>query len=56
MNEVNVTTNESGGWTTIYLNGEVYAEGHSISARTWLELIYELGNKVHYKEVPDDDM
>lgn len=56
MNEINVTTNKSGDWTTIYLNGDVYAEGHPISVKTWLELIFELGNKVHYKKVPDDDM
>ena len=56
MNKIDVITNESGDWTIIYLNQEVYVEGHHIPIQTWLELIFELGNKVNYKEVPDGDM
>jgi len=30
-------------WAAIYVDGELWAEGHSIPAFTWLELIAEEG-------------
>jgi len=55
-NIVEVFTSESGDWTVIKLNGEVYEEGHSIPVRRWLDLIEQFGNEVSSVEISDEDM
>lgn len=58
MNEIELITSESGDWAVLRLNGDIYADGHSISDDTWLDLIEEVGNNVTTgkKEVSDEDM
>ena len=53
---VSLTTNESGDWEVLSLNGEVYAEGHDISTDTWIDLIHDLGHKGIIEEVTDEEM
>lgn len=36
---IKLTSNESGDWNIIEVNGVRFASGHSISDYTWLELI-----------------
>lgn len=55
-NKVEIFTNESGDWTIVKLNGEVFEEGHSIPTHRWLALIKEIGNEVSEKEISDEDM
>ena len=58
MKEVELITNESGDWVVLRVNGDVYADGHSISDDTWLDLLEEIGEGVitNKKEVSDEDM
>ena len=48
-------TAECGDWQALYTNGELAAEGHSISARDVLDAIADiLPNKVESYEIPDE--
>ena len=53
---IRLITNESGDWEVLLLNGEVYEEGHSIPAYTWMSLIQDLGHEVSTEDVTDEEM
>ncbi len=37
---------EGGDWEGVYVNGKLYAQNHMLSARDWLDLLFELGAQV----------
>lgn len=48
---------ESGDWQVLKLNGEIFAEGHSIRNEDWITLINELfGIDILEKEISDENM
>lgn len=49
-------TNETGDWETLYLNGEVYAEGHYIPNHIWINLIHDLGHEAIIEDEEDEEM
>lgn len=53
---IKLVTNESGDWEVLFLNGEIYCEGHSIPTCTWLNLFRELGHEVSTKDLTDEEM
>lgn len=50
---VRLLTSETGDWEILYLNNEVYAEGHHIPNHTWIDLIRDLG---HEAIIEDEEM
>lgn len=55
-NTIRLIENESGDWKVLLLNGEVYAEGHSIPTRSWIDLIRSLGHEASTEDVTDEEM
>ena len=55
-NKIEYITNESGNWCVLKLNGEVFDEGHSISAHSWIELLRALTFTVDEIELSDEEM
>lgn len=43
---IELINSESGDWSVLKVNGDVYAEGHSISEDTWLDLLEEVNSNV----------
>lgn len=40
---IDYVSDTGGDWTAVYVNGEVYAQDHSIDDHKWLALIEEVG-------------
>lgn len=55
-NTICLVTNESGDWEVLFLNGEIYYEGHNIPTFIWLNLVRELGHEVSTKDLTDEEM
>lgn len=53
---VKLIKNESGDWETLYLNGEVYVEGHVIPSRVWIDFIRDLGHGAIIEDVEDEEL
>ncbi len=45
-----------GDWTTVLVDGKLFADGHSISEWSILELLRRLGAEVVEREVSDEAM
>lgn len=56
MNKVEIIENESGDWTVIKLNGEVFSSGHDRVSWGMLGLLRELGVELVETEITDDEM
>lgn len=55
MIDVHLVTPESGDWEALYIDGKLYAEGHSLRAIDVFDSISDiLGNKVTTITVPDE--
>lgn len=46
---------EDGDWYQLIVNGEVFAEGHSIPPRSWLKLLEVFGAETKQTWVPGED-
>lgn len=47
---------DSGDWTVVILNGDVYYSGHNIPISVWCNLIRNVGVTVLNKTISDDEM
>lgn len=56
MKKVRVTTNTSGDWFVVGVDGDPVAEGHSISKNDIRDLILALGHEYEEVEISDDLM
>jgi hypothetical protein len=45
---ITVVTNSLGDWTGVYLNNELYYEGHDIPSFIWVELVGGTSITDHY--------
>lgn len=55
--KVELTTNESGDWSILEVNGEIVHSGHSVPDHIWLELISEYFKAtVIETEISDEEM
>ena len=52
---IKLVTNESGDWEVLFLNGEIYHEGHNTPTCIWLNLVHELGHDVSTKDLTDEE-
>lgn len=55
-NTIKLVTSESGDWEVLFLNDEIYDEGHNIPTHTWLNIITRLGCDVNTIELTDEEM
>ncbi len=56
MTKIEWITCPNGDWTAVRVNGEYFADGHSISTWDILELFRRLGAEVIETEVSDEAM
>ena len=55
MTKFTVVTAESGDWQALYLDGKLFAEGHSLSIWDVFDCIVDiLPNEVRSMEIPDE--
>ena len=55
INEIVMISPKSGDWESLYLNGKLIAEGHSLNARDIFDAIADVfPNTYRYKEISDE--
>lgn len=54
--KIDVVDDISGDWTGIYVNNNIYYQGHSVPHYIWMELLEKSGNEINdYNEWPGED-
>jgi hypothetical protein len=53
---ITLTTNESGDWSILSVNGKEFASGHIITKHDWIDLIRYIGCNIEYVMLSDEEL